>query len=104
MSDHDVFPIATGEGPVYTGGFIVICKECGSRRMQMPYREDKPPVTIECGEMTGSIYRDTEAVMHCIDCGAVRLVRVQTHTLPNYCLKNWTFDLYGWHCPVPVGP
>jgi hypothetical protein len=32
MSDHDVFPIATGEGPVYAGGFVIICKECGSPR------------------------------------------------------------------------
>ena len=105
MSDRDVFPIATEEGPVYSGGFVIICKECGSRQMQMPHREDKPPVTIvEPDQMIGAIYRDTEAIMRCVDCGSVRYVRIQTYNMPNYGLKNWTFDLYGWHCPVPVGP
>jgi hypothetical protein len=70
----------------------------------MPYRKDKPPVTIEHDQMTGCIYRDMEGVMRCVDCGAVRYVRIQTYTMPNYGLDSWSFDLFGWDCPVPVGP
>lgn len=103
---HDIFPLmALGErGPIYSG-FVIACKECGSHRMQMPYRDNKPVRVVESQEeLRGSNYRDVEMVMCCVDCGAVRHVRLQTYTFPNYALKGWRFDVLGWHCPVPVSP
>lgn len=106
MEAFDVFPVgAMGETPIYTGGLIVVCKECGSRRMEMPHRTDTEPRMIESGRMQGSVYRDLEAIMRCVDCGAVRAVRIQTYTSPNYCVKHWwLFGPWAWHAPEYGGP
>jgi len=98
---YHVFPLM-GRGTIHSH-LSLVCKECGEHSVCIPYREEKGTV-IESGQMQGSNYRDIEVMTTCPRCGAVRYLRIQSHSMPNYCLKGWDFTIYGWHCPEPVAP